>query len=171
VSFDNFSDIVSALLYFSLDESLDQSAEGLLHLSCFVLLHLSSEREFSFQINKPFPNNRMASLLPPFFGTYADFLILVSTPIFPEACSNSLDILRNPEKTFRIQTVLDRRMFAHDHTQYFAIFGASDASDLQCPGGCLSILDNARPLPGDAPQAGPALARNLRLALAIPIQW
>ena len=49
---------------------------GLIHLCTFVLLLLSGERQFAIALNSPM-KNRPSTNVPPFTGTYADYLLLV----------------------------------------------------------------------------------------------
>lgn len=49
---------------------------GLMHIGIFILLLLSSERNFGVRLNKPYIT-RIPMNLPIFTGTHADLLIIV----------------------------------------------------------------------------------------------
>ncbi|KGG52090.1 hypothetical protein DI09_20p70 [Mitosporidium daphniae] len=81
-------DFVSALTYYASEAELDQckcvllnpAADGLVHLSCFVLLQLSSERELAIRLNTPYTDFRVHGRhLPEFSGSYGDFFVLSMT--------------------------------------------------------------------------------------------
>lgn len=53
------------------------AADGLVHMSCFIMLQLSSERELAIRLNEPFEDHRLYGKSVPFFsGCYGDYLIL-----------------------------------------------------------------------------------------------
>ena len=56
---------------------------GLLHVTSFLLLLLSSEREFCVALNTPYASPQMSLSLPPFgAGSYADVLFLTLSAVF-----------------------------------------------------------------------------------------
>lgn len=68
--------LVSPILHFMNEGRKDEAQLGLIHLCTFVLLLLSGERQFAIALNSPM-KNRPSTNVPPFTGTYADYLLLV----------------------------------------------------------------------------------------------
>jgi hypothetical protein len=66
------TDLVVALAHYATDQEFNLSSDGLVHLCCFILLHLSGEREFSVRLNNPYQTTFSS---PHFEGTFADYLI------------------------------------------------------------------------------------------------
>ncbi|KAJ8377676.1 hypothetical protein AAFF_G00255210 [Aldrovandia affinis] len=69
-------DILVPILYYLNDARADQSRLGLMHISVFILLLLSGERNFGVRLNKPY-SERVPMEIPVFTGTHADLLITV----------------------------------------------------------------------------------------------
>jgi hypothetical protein len=77
---EDISEIAIPILYFILDSRKDVARLGLVHLCTFLLLVMSSEREFAIQLNKPYVPRvkRPYTDLPMLTnGNISDFLILV----------------------------------------------------------------------------------------------
>eukprot|EP01114_Cavostelium_apophysatum_P014770 TRINITY_DN3911_c0_g1_i1.p1 TRINITY_DN3911_c0_g1~~TRINITY_DN3911_c0_g1_i1.p1 ORF type:complete len:732 (-),score=174.58 TRINITY_DN3911_c0_g1_i1:51-2246(-) len=77
---DDVLKVVVPFLHFINDGRKDLTQLGTLHISTFILLVLSGERDFGVALNKPClskPRN-----LPAFSGNHADFLILVFFNLF-----------------------------------------------------------------------------------------
>eukprot|EP00917_Polyrhabdina_sp_WS-2016_P028158 GHVP01060071.1.p1 GENE.GHVP01060071.1~~GHVP01060071.1.p1 ORF type:complete len:751 (-),score=99.74 GHVP01060071.1:6138-8363(-) len=79
----NIYNIVTALLYTILEASRGRrsqdaspSKDGVVHLSCFILLLLSSSREFAIKLNEPFLGNFPLNVTS-FQGSYSDLFIIV----------------------------------------------------------------------------------------------
>ena len=70
-------DILVPILVYSLEARLDEGKHGLVHVSCFLLLLLSGERNFGVRLNKQYDQKYPQLKLPLFEGNYADLLILV----------------------------------------------------------------------------------------------
>lgn len=94
-------DFVSALTYYASEAELDQckcvllnpAADGLVHLSCFVLLQLSSERELAIRLNTPYTDFRVHGRhLPEFSGSYGDFFVLSMVRILGASSNRLLTI-------------------------------------------------------------------------------
>lgn len=113
-----FPELLSALLVYAVNPNFDQSAEGLLHLSCFLLLHFSSDREFAVKLNEPFPPSYFSAGLPPFFGTYADFLVIVcELYLCVTIYERVLDFLPHFKYKHRMQNQIYWRMLVYDGPQ------------------------------------------------------
>uniref|UniRef100_A0A673KGT6 Protein HID1-like n=1 Tax=Sinocyclocheilus rhinocerous TaxID=307959 RepID=A0A673KGT6_9TELE len=69
-------DILVPILYYLNDARADQSRVGLMHISVFILLLLSGERNFGVRLNKPY-SLHVPMDIPVFTGTHADLLIMV----------------------------------------------------------------------------------------------
>uniref|UniRef100_A0A8C1QIU2 HID1 domain containing n=1 Tax=Cyprinus carpio TaxID=7962 RepID=A0A8C1QIU2_CYPCA len=69
-------DILVPILYYLNDARADQSRVGLMHISVFILLLLSGERNFGVRLNKPY-SLHVPMDIPVFTGTHADLLIVV----------------------------------------------------------------------------------------------
>jgi len=64
------------MLYFVAQSTNDVGKVGLIHMSVFIILLLSGERDFGVQLNKPF-TQKIPLNLPPFSnGNHADLLVL-----------------------------------------------------------------------------------------------
>lgn len=72
-------DILVPILVFTLEARLDEGRQGLVHVTCFLLLLLSGERNFGVRLNKAYDQKYSQLKLPMFEGNYADVLILVQT--------------------------------------------------------------------------------------------
>lgn len=79
---DRSHDFVILIIFYSLEYRLDTSKQGVVRMCIFILQTLSVEPNFGKNLNKTF---EVQDTLPPsirlhlFNGTYADFLIQVST--------------------------------------------------------------------------------------------
>ena len=76
------NDFVVLILFYALEYKTDPAKQGVVRMCVFVLQTLSTEPEFGKALNEIF--STQASLpahirLPEFHGTYADFLITVSS--------------------------------------------------------------------------------------------
>ncbi|KAF7639648.1 hypothetical protein Mgra_00000973 [Meloidogyne graminicola] len=69
-------DILVPILYHLNDSRTDPSRIGLVHMSVFLILLLSGERNFGVRLNKPFTSRGIIDV-PIFTGTHADLLIIV----------------------------------------------------------------------------------------------
>lgn len=76
-------DFVILILFYALEYKTDASKQGVVRMCAFLLQTLSVEKSFGVNLNKTF---EAQDTLPPairiqgFRGTYADFLIQVSSP-------------------------------------------------------------------------------------------
>lgn len=69
----SLTDFMVSLVHYATDqEFFNLSSDGLVHLCCFILLHLSGEREFSIRLNSSY---RTSFSTIRFDGTFADYLI------------------------------------------------------------------------------------------------
>lgn len=74
-------DFVVVLLFHAMEYKLDPSRNGVVRMCAFVLQTLSAEPSFGVGLNKKFEGQEslpQSMRIPNFFGTYADFLIIVS---------------------------------------------------------------------------------------------
>lgn len=81
---DRAHDFVVLVLYYAIDQRNDPSKQGLVRMCIFVLQTLSVEPQFGKSLNKTFEGQESlpASIrIPNFHGTYADYVITVSTTI------------------------------------------------------------------------------------------
>ena len=79
----NILDITECLIFQALSAKLDETKMGLLRMTLFILHMLSSDRNFSVLLNRPFVNRLPQNLeLPTFNGCYGDLLIIVSLYVF-----------------------------------------------------------------------------------------
>lgn len=69
-------DILVPILFHLNDSRADQSRVGLMHIGVFILLLLSSERNFGVRLNKPYTAT-VPMDIPVFTGSHADLLITV----------------------------------------------------------------------------------------------
>uniref|UniRef100_A0A0G4HK78 Dymeclin n=1 Tax=Chromera velia CCMP2878 TaxID=1169474 RepID=A0A0G4HK78_9ALVE len=83
--------LLVSLLFILLDADLNKdvamrgpSKVGLLHMCSFILLVLSSEREFAVGLNEPF-SEKLPIELPPFQGCHADLLVIVVHRVIVDA--------------------------------------------------------------------------------------
>lgn len=79
---DRAHDFVVLVLYYAIDQRNDPSKQGLVRMCIFVLQTLSVEPQFGKSLNKTFEGQESlpASIrIPNFHGTYADYVITVST--------------------------------------------------------------------------------------------
>ena len=79
---DRAHDFVVLVLYYAIDQRNDPSKQGLVRMCIFVLQALSVEPQFGKSLNKTFEGQESlpASIrIPNFHGTYADYVITVST--------------------------------------------------------------------------------------------
>lgn len=75
-------DYVIMLLFYAIDAKDHSSRHGTLRLCVFALQTLSTEATFAKKLNAPFAHSETLPLVmrvPNFHGSYADFLICVST--------------------------------------------------------------------------------------------
>lgn len=75
-------DFVILTLFYALEYKSDASKQGVVRMCAFLLQTLSVEKNFGLNLNKKFNGHDslpMVIRLPGFRGTYADFLIQVST--------------------------------------------------------------------------------------------
>ncbi|UJR37222.1 hypothetical protein I4U23_029931 [Adineta vaga] len=77
-------DLVVPILYFLNDARSDTSRIGLMHIGVFIILLLSSERNFGVRLNKPY-TTRIPMDISVFTGTHADLLIIVFHKIIVSA--------------------------------------------------------------------------------------
>ena len=85
-------DFIILVLFYALEYRLDPAKQGIVRMCVFVLQTLSVEDNFGSGLNKKFERQETlpASIrIDNFEGTYADFLIYVSTPA-PGRCSRYL---------------------------------------------------------------------------------
>lgn len=68
--------MVVLLLHYSNIARNDPSLAGLLHMTSFILLLLSSERSFAVKLNKQFDGPLNLIPIPKFAGNYCDFMAL-----------------------------------------------------------------------------------------------
>ncbi|MEQ2206115.1 cell wall biogenesis protein, partial [Xenoophorus captivus] len=69
-------EILVPILFYLNDARADQSRVGLMHISVFILLLLSGERNFGVRLNKPYTLH-VPMDIPVFTGTHADLLIVI----------------------------------------------------------------------------------------------
>uniref|UniRef100_A0A672ZZF1 HID1 domain containing b n=1 Tax=Sphaeramia orbicularis TaxID=375764 RepID=A0A672ZZF1_9TELE len=69
-------DMLVPILFYLNEARADQSRVGLMHISVFILLLLSGERNFGVRLNKPY-TLRVPMDIPVFTGTHADLLIVI----------------------------------------------------------------------------------------------
>lgn len=69
-------EIFVPILYFLIDSRDDSSKIGLMHISVFILLLLSGERNFGVRLNKPYVN-KFPIDVPIFSGSHGDLLVIV----------------------------------------------------------------------------------------------
>lgn len=83
---DRVHDFVVLITYYALEYRLDPSKSGVVRMCVFVLQTLSTEPKFGKSLNKRFEGQSSlpASVrIPSFGGSYADYLIIVSSPSAP----------------------------------------------------------------------------------------
>jgi len=69
-------DILCPVLYYALEARQNEGKHGLIHVTCFLLLLLSGERNFGVRLNKQYDQRYPQLRLPVFDGNYADLIIL-----------------------------------------------------------------------------------------------
>ncbi|KAI3379111.1 hypothetical protein SNEBB_011458 [Seison nebaliae] len=70
--------IVLPILYYIYENRLESANIGVVHLGIYILLLLSSERNFGVRLNKQYSAQKLpAQDLPNFTGTYGDLLIII----------------------------------------------------------------------------------------------
>ena len=79
---DRSHDFVILVLFYAIDQKNDPSKQGLIRMCIFVLQTMSVEPNFGKSLNKRFENQEtlpQSIRIPNFHGTYADYLITVSS--------------------------------------------------------------------------------------------
>lgn len=79
---DRVHDFLILILFYALEQKEDNSKHGVVRMCVFVLQTLSTEPKFGKRLNKKFEGQSSlpASIrLEGFHGTYADYLIIVSS--------------------------------------------------------------------------------------------
>mmetsp|Transcript_19013 Transcript_19013/g.31170 ORF Transcript_19013/g.31170 Transcript_19013/m.31170 type:complete len:747 (-) Transcript_19013:439-2679(-) len=87
---DAIVELVVPILYFLSDSRKDQGKLGVVHISVFILLLLSGERDFCVALNAPFLK-KLPIRLPLFTGNHADLMIL----ILHQVITNGVDRLQS----------------------------------------------------------------------------
>jgi hypothetical protein len=88
---DRAHDFVVLVLYYAIDQRNDPTKQGLVRMCVFVLQTLSVEPNFGKSLNKTFEGQESLPLsirIPNFHGTYADYVITVSSSLLILNCAN-----------------------------------------------------------------------------------
>ena len=99
---DRAHDFVILTLFYALEYKNDASKQGVVRMCAFLLQTLSVEKNFGINLNKRFEGQDTlpASIrIAGFSGSYADFLIQVSTPHSSDGQSGMLTALSNSPST------------------------------------------------------------------------
>ena len=87
VDTDRAHDFVILILFYALEYKTDPARQGIVRMCLFVLQTLSTEENFGKHLNQEFQGQDSLPAcmkLNKFKGTYADFLIIVSSRSSPE---------------------------------------------------------------------------------------
>jgi hypothetical protein len=79
---DRAHDFIVLILFYIIDQKHDPSKQGLIRMCIFVLQSMSVEPNFGKRLNKNFARQETLPAVmrfSEFHGTYADYLLLVST--------------------------------------------------------------------------------------------
>lgn len=80
---DRGHDFVVLILFYALEYKTDPAKQGVVRMCVFILQTLSTEPNFGKRLNKNFEGQDFLPTsikLTDFDGTYADFLVIVSSP-------------------------------------------------------------------------------------------
>jgi len=83
VEHENLNSVVGPILHYMFESRKDPAHNGLIHLSSFICLLLSGERQFSIGLNQPM-KPLWTITVPVFSGSYADYLIIVLSTLILE---------------------------------------------------------------------------------------
>jgi len=83
---ENLNSVVGPILHYMFESRKDPAHNGLIHLSSFICLLLSGERQFSIGLNQPMKPGWVISV-PVFSGSYADYLLIVLSTLILEGLS------------------------------------------------------------------------------------
>lgn len=78
-------DFIILCVFYAIEYKADPSKQGVVKMCIFILQTLSVEPNFGKNLNKKFEAQEtlpQSIRLPDFRGTYADYLVIVSLPIF-----------------------------------------------------------------------------------------
>jgi len=86
VDHENLNSVVGPILHYMYESRKDPAHNGLIHLSSFICLLLSGERQFSIGLNQQMKPGWIISV-PVFSGSYADYLLIVLSTLILEGLS------------------------------------------------------------------------------------